>query len=116
MEASQPHEPGLRPVRLLEDTQQKFIRVHLHWGQASHAVFSEHAQSAHQASQDTGLGGEMCTPTQGLSLMSLEGRPHSTEGFTVCQAQLQAGELKDLPLWEGSQGSLVLECTRSPQR
>ena len=64
MEASQPHEPGLRPVRLLEDTQQKFIRVHLHWGQASHAVFSEHAQSAHQASQDRiGRGREgKCAP------------------------------------------------------
>lgn len=58
MEASQPHEPGLRPVRLLEDTQQKQVRVYSHWGQASHAVFSAHVQSAHQASQDTGLGGE----------------------------------------------------------
>lgn len=54
MEDSQPHEPGLRPVRLLEDKQHKQMRVLSHWGQASHAVFSEHVQSTHQASQDTG--------------------------------------------------------------
>lgn len=58
MEDSQPHEPGLHPVRLLEDKQHKQMRVLSHWGQASHAVFSEHVQSTHQASQDTGSGGE----------------------------------------------------------